>query len=143
MDDSHKSRILARAATPSRLEMLKRAGIAFEVLTGDVYRVAGAFVYYPTIGNWRSNDYKQAGYTCASLIQAVRDAELRAMIPVSTRAIVIDPLSEHLQKYLQKPAADGRDSVAAPADPDRPLNSQQDANAESPAAGAKLKVVWP
>lgn len=140
MDDSHKSRILARAAVPSRLELLRRAGIAFEQIKGsDVYHVAGgAFVLNASIGNWRSADNQRIGYTCAGLIMAVQEADLRALIPVSARAVMIDPLSKH----LSDPAA-GRDSVA-PADPDRAAKlTTSGCDAESAAGTPKPKLIWP
>lgn len=128
MDDNQKVAQLVRTAIPARMKALERAGISFEPTADNGFSVAGgAFVFYPVSGTWRSSDHRERGYTIESLVLAIREAELRALIPRSAR----------------EPAT-GRDSAAPrPMDPDRSVApGQMGVGAES-VAGDRLKVIWP
>ena len=58
------------------LRQLKEAGLSYRQVTPFLYRVEGAFSFWPTTERWRSLCGQSAGYGVSSLMQALRDREL-------------------------------------------------------------------
>lgn len=61
----------ARTAVPAALARIRAAGIEVEE-GNDHVTVAGAFLFYPSLGYWREIGGKRHGYDAASLIAAAQ-----------------------------------------------------------------------
>jgi hypothetical protein len=69
-------RFVSRSVIPSRLKALSDAGIAYELIQGDQYLVAGCIEFYPATGFWRSRSVgTPQGYHIGRLIFEARQAQ--------------------------------------------------------------------
>lgn len=61
----------AAAAINAALSLFKASGIGYEHIDGARYMVAGAFIFWPVNGYWRTSDNSLSGYGARTLVNAI------------------------------------------------------------------------